>query len=518
MGNIQLQSPTEEEIAGLKYQKTQYKGGPLIAATPQKKDPDSPATTSLAYDIMLPRWNKIEAVLGGTESMRAAGERYLPRHPEEGLPKYMERLMRSTLFNMTELTLDGWVGKPFGEEVEVPDDMPDNIKEMLENIDLQGNNIDVFARHWFREGVAKGFCHVLVDNPKVDKEVPRTLAQDRIENVRPYFTLIAPENLIFAKAEIIDGVEVLTHVRIRECITEMDGFMEVTKHQIRVLEPGIGRVYQKVQTKGKKERWTLTEEYTYDLPFIPLVTFYAAKDGLMLCKPPITDLVDLNVAHWQSSSDQRSILTVARFPMLALSGSANATGDEISSLVIGPNQILVCPDPQGKYYYVEHEGNSIEAGRKDLQDLESQMASYGSEFLKKRPGSTTATARALDSAEATSPLQDMVVRFNDALNQATYFLGLWIGIDKLPDLEVCSEFEIEDPSNQADLTALTAARTNRDISRESFLEELKNRGILSEEFDIEEDASKLENELMTGATSLDLLNPQEPNNGPANAQ
>ena len=72
----------------------------------QEKDPKSPATTSSAYDCMAPRWRVIESLLGGTESMRAAGELYLPKHVEESDKGYQERLQAAVLLNMVEQTLD----------------------------------------------------------------------------------------------------------------------------------------------------------------------------------------------------------------------------------------------------------------------------------------------------------------------------------------------------------------------------------------------------------------------------
>lgn len=487
--------------------------------TVEPKDEKSPASTSIAYDIMRPRWAKIDAVLGGTETMRAAGEAYLPMHTEESGAAYKERLMCSTLFNMTEMVLDHWVGQPFSEPISEPDDIPDTYKEWLKDVDLQGNNLTVFARNWFREGMAKAFSHVMVEFPRIQANLdgsPRTLAQDQAQRIRPYLVKIAPENLIFAHAEMVDGKEVLTQVRIKEEVVELDGFIEVKTTQIRVLYPGRGEIWRKVKTTGRKEVWRMVEEYTIDFPVIPLVTFYANREGLMLGKPPITDIADLNIAHWQSTSDQRSILTVARFPILALSGTGNASEEEKSAVVVSPHSYLFCPDPQGKYYYVEHSGNAIESGRLDLQDLETQMASYGAEYLKKKPGSQTATARALDSAEATSPLQDAAMRFNDALNQALHFMGVWANLEDTPEVEIETDFGSEF-GTQVDLTVLQAARTNRDISRKTFLEEMKRRKVLCDDFDVEEDALELENELMTGAATLDLMTGNN-NNGTENAQ
>ena len=64
----------------------------------------------------------------------------------------------------------------------------------------------------------------------------RTLADDEQEGLRPYWVHVRPENLIFAHAEIIDGKEVLTHIRIAEIVSEMVGFTEVFKERIRVYD------------------------------------------------------------------------------------------------------------------------------------------------------------------------------------------------------------------------------------------------------------------------------------------
>lgn len=493
----------------------------LLAMNKQEKDAiECPATESLAYCVMKPRWKKIDTLLAGTEAMREAGKKYLPQHAEEADKTYAERLASTVLLNVTEQTLDSWVGRPFSEPVGYSKDFPEELKELLKDTDLQGNNLDVFARNWFREGVAKAFAHVLVDMPRiVDKlddkgeVIPRTLKDDVDENIRPYCVLVKPENLIFAHGEVVDGVEVLTHIRIKEEIVEQVGFAEVVRQQIRVIElkeDGTGcrqQIWVLVKDRKKKEEWKLKETFDYDIDAIPLVTFYATRDGLMLGKPPLTDLADLNISHWQSSSDQRAVLTVARFPILAVSG---IDGDEGKGLTVGPNNFLSTENPQGKFYYVEHTGKAIAAGRQDLQDLQDQMADYGAEVMKKRVSGTTATESVLDNAAATSPLQDMVLRFEDALNQVKYFMRKWTGEEDAGSFEVHRDFGANEVTS-ADVSSLIEARKNRDISRVTFLKEMQRRGMLDEDVDFDEDSEELEKELMSinGEAQTDLDPDQE---------
>ena len=467
----------------------------------EKEQIESPATVSSAYEVMKPRWDKMEAVIGGTETMRAAGETYLPRHAEEIPTRYDERLEAATLLNITELTLESLVGRPFSDPVQLNDDMPEDIKKMMKDVDLQGNNIDVYGRRWFREGLKKAFAHTLIEFPRKQPKAdgtPRTLEDDRKDNLRPYWVFVKPENLIFAHTEIIQGREVVTHARILEEVVEMVGFAEVIKKQIRVFTPGEQVVYEE-REDNKKKIWVEVDRFPVDLPFVPLVTFYAAKEGPMLAKPPLMDLADLNIAHWQSGSDQRAVLTVARFPMLALSGSSG----QDSKLTIGPYKWLWSEDPNGKFYYVEHTGKAIKAGKEDLDDLLAQMSHYGAEFLKKQPGRQTATARALDSAEATSPLQDMTVRFMDAVDHALWITAQWIKLKEGGTVKIATDFGPE-KSDQNDLLGLQFARKIRDISRKAFLEEYKARGILRDEYNYEEDLSQIENEMVMGISRVDI--------------
>jgi len=125
----------------------------------------------------------------------------------------------------------------------------------------------------------------------------------------------------------------------------------------------------------------------------------------MTAEPALLDLANLNIAHWQSDSDQRNILHVARVPILFAAGLGDSEAP-IKKLNIGATT-FINGQIGSDLKYVEHSGKGIEAGRQDLQDLEQRMAQMGLNMLVKgagRSGSATATARVLDQSEADSPL------------------------------------------------------------------------------------------------------------------
>lgn len=449
---------------------------------------------------MVPQWEKVTALLGGTRAMREAGEKYLPMFEFESPKNYDIRRLMTTLLNMTELTLNSWVGRPFSDPMIIGDDVPGEVKILLDDVNLQGDSVHVFSRAWFRDGLSKCLAHVLVDFPVVRQE-GRTVADDRRDNLRPYWCFVPAENLIFATATVENGREILTHVRIKEAEVSRVEFLEQVTQRIRVfdrviLPDGAPQVlmslWEHQEVLSRKRKWVeIQAPSPIDIDVIPLVTFYADRSGLMLGKSPLSDLADKNIEHWQSSSDQRNVLSVARFPILAQAGAS--PDGETGIVQIGPKKVLVTTDTQGRFYYVEHTGAAIGAGRQDLEDLKEEMSHYGADFLKKRPGGETATARALDSAEATSPLQDVSHRFNDALAQVMWLTGKWLKIEKAGTVKVVTEFgpEVSDPS---DYQALASAQQARTISKRRYNAELKRRGTLDDTFDPDENDRELEEE------------------------
>jgi hypothetical protein len=474
-----------------------------------KTDPASdPSTVSSNYNIMAPRWAMIESLLGGTEAMRQAGEVYLPRHAREGAANYDERRTKSVLYNMFDLTVGLLADKPFTEHVTLSDDMPAALQEYALDIDLKGSDLTRFLHEVFREGLAKGFTHILVDAPASSVPVAeRTLADDRQEGIRPYLVHVKPEQVIFAESQRINGEEVYTHVRFRHSEVRRVGYSEVVTQYIRVLDrvtdpdgtvlvysvwlyqPDAGKDKGKWVPDAKKGGVLLIDR-------IPLVTFYAAKQDTLLCKPPLMDLAYMNVEHFQSYSDQQNILTVTRFPLLAASGISEYDNND---LVIGPRNLLLAEDPTSRFYYVEHSGAAIAAGEKALADLEDKMAAYGGTLLQKRPDRETAAARSAAEEVFTSPIQRMVYALRDTLAVAFYIMmdmdGEPLGIENLTQgINIKDDFG-DDGATAVDLQTLQVAISEGAISRKGFLQALIRMRILPDDFDIEQDQADLMSEL-----------------------
>lgn len=362
-------------------------------------------------------WPIAAALLGGTQAMRDAGETFLPKWPKENDESYKARLATATLFPAFSRTLGVMAGKPFSKALTYGEDVPEQIKEWCDDVDLEGRNLHTFASEMLAEVLGFGLAGVLVDYPRI--EGVRTLAEERAIGARPYMVKISHDQILGWRAEKRNGATRLTQLRILEASEEADGpYGTKVVQRVRVLTPGAWELWE----KGEKD-FVLIDEGTTTLPEIPFVPFYGRRLGFMRGVSPLLELAHLNVKHWQSQSDQDTILHVARAPILVMIGT-----DE-NELVIGASAAVKMPDG-GDLKYVEHSGAAITAGQESLDKLQDQMIQTGAELLMPTPGQRSATEANNDAEANKSELQRIVEAFEDSLDQALWLMAQWA---KLPD-------------------------------------------------------------------------------------
>jgi len=468
---------------------------------PPKKlsdDPDQPDFECDFHFYQMKRWTMLDALWNGTEGMRQAGMLMLPKYENEAQDVWQRRLDNAVLLNYFRKTVQGYVGKPFGKPLVVPEEMPDQLEEAMSDVDDLGTTFDLFAQTGFERAMCKGITHAFIDFPPAAEG---ETAADEAEK-QPTVNIIEPENVIGAMHDS-DGC--LTMVRIREVTMESDGkFGETEAVRIRVLERDKWTLYKqnKATTVGGKNVWAVEADGKNTLGEIPFVTFYVDKEGFMRSRPPLMDLAFKNVEHWQSSSDQRNILSISRFPILV--GSAVNPSDPLS---IGPNNYFAFRDKDAKLMYCEPTGAAIDSGRQDLEDLKAEMGTLGlSLLLPAQPGSVTATAKAIDGAESITELQRIVMAYQTFLNEVIYWMARWQGMDDeaasaLPQVTINEDYT-KMLGLDAGMQALLSARSGKDISRATLLDAMKRRNLLPADFDADEDQDNLDDEAKKGGDGL----------------
>lgn len=418
--------------------------------------------------------------------MRAAGKAYLPQWPNEDQESYKTRLATSVLFPAFSRTVGTLTGKPFSKPVTVGDDVPPQIEEWMDDIDLEGRNLDTFAADVMECALGYGLCGILVDYPVKPEDV-RTQADERAINLRPYFVHIKPDQLIGWMAARQNGAWAIQQLRLMECIEEPVGMFGTNEvKQIRVLEPGKWSTYR--QNKDNAEQWDLYQEGTTSLNFVPFVPVYGDRKGFMRGKSPLIEVAHMNVEHWQSASDQRTILHVARVPILTIIGIE----DDNFTLTLGASAAVKLPI-NGNMKYVEHTGAAILAGQADLDKLEERMRQAGAELLVIKPGVVTATQVSSENAVGMCALQRISAGLEDALDLALDYMAQWAGMGADAGGHV-SIFNHYASANQSDASAqiIVSAQTSGLISKETAISELKRRGTLASEVEADDEAEKID--------------------------
>lgn len=411
------------------------------------------------WDAMMLDLELIHDLMGGTRKMRQAGLKWLPREQAESWEAWRLRLNRSVLFNGLAQTIQAMAGHALCGEVMLENADP-KIQQVCRNITGDGQSLNGLATQLMQLLIRDGCAHILVDRPE--------------EGGQPYVVLIEAAEVIGKRKTGPRGQ--LDQLRIRQTVQASDGaFGTKTLDQVSVYEKGIFNIWQK---NHDDHDWEIAKKGVMDIDEIPIVSAEVGAPINGVLRPPLMDLAWLNLAHWQSSSDQRHILHIARVPILFSRGMGQLDGP----MDIGPNRLIVADDPAADIKFVEHSGAAIEAGRQDLIDLEEKMAVMGLDLMAVRPGHPTATGKAIDQAHYHATLQQVIDSLKDSLNEMLRILAVWMDIPQ----EQAGTVILPEPINafkntNSEAEMLLKARQIGDLSRDEFLHEIERRGLLSQQ-------------------------------------
>lgn len=423
---------------------------------------------------------RMRALMGGSRAMRAAGETYLPKFEAESKESYDARISLSWLFNGYRKTVRDMSGRVFEKPVEVKDG-PKLLSEWIKNVDMAGRDLSTFSRDVFEDGYDAGVSYIMVDAPPRKGKV--TKAQATAANLRPYLVHLKVEDVLGWRTETVNNITTLVQFRIMETVTEPDPedeFADKTIDQVRVLDVVEGRVQTRVFRKNGEE-WAIHEEPTFsNMKEITVIPFYANRSGFFTGEPVLDDLADVNIAHWQSQSDQRTALRFGRVAVFHTAGR----DDQEGAIAIAPGIGIQSRDPNAKAEWVEHKGIALGAGRQDLKDLEFQMETHGMQLLVARLGAQSATGEALDAAKETSTLSMTADQLQDTLEQALSWMTQYGGTKQDVTVSVNKEFGAQMMGAQ-EFTAMLMAVNTGIMTKRFFYEEMKRRGMISPDTDID---------------------------------
>ena len=443
---------------------------------------ESPFVRSLDVIAMMTNWGVMAAVTNGTEYLRDQSETYLPQEPREDDEAYQTRIDRSVLSPYTSRLIETAAGAILRKPIHIEGDQ--YWLDLAQNIDGIGSNINEYARRALVSSLTYGHSAILVDYPAAMGA--RNLAEERAQGRRPYFIHVdAAQIWGWRQASTMPGAP-LTQVRIHEYTTRpLNDFGEEQIEQMRVIYPGKYDLY----TLGQ-DVVEFSETGGYSLDEIPLVPIYSNRRGMLQSLPPLLDIANLNITHYQRQADLIHALHIAAMPTLVLEGWDDTTG----STTMGVNYAIAM-QPGNKAYYVQADATSFDAQAAELQSLEMQMSSLGfTKLFGQKFVAESAEAKRIDQAQGNSVLSIISQELESALNQAFAFAAQYVGLEP-PEITIDRDFDYYRLIGQ-DVSVLTQLNQAGKISDQMLLEVLRRGEILPDNVNIEDElAASTENAL-----------------------
>jgi hypothetical protein len=416
-------------------------------------------------------WILIEDLLQGTFGMRQKHRRYLPQEPREIDESYDNRLARSVCppyYQRLERLLAGMLTRKPVRLV----DTSDTITEQLFDVDLNGNDLNVWTYESARKMVRYGHVGTLVDAPA--------------DGGRPYWVTYTPRQILGWRTEAKEGKQELTMLRLQEVASVPDGlYGEKLVQQVRVLTPGEYEIHQ----KDEKGDFRVVDDGRTSLSSIPFSIAYSNRLGFMESRPPLEDIAELNLKTYQIQSDLDNQLHISAVPMLAFYGFPSSA-EEVSA---GPGEAIAFP-AEGRAEYIEPGGTSFEYQFKRLEALAMQINELGlSAVLGQKLTAETAEAKRINRSQGDSTMMVIAQNMQDMIDNCLQFHAQYLGQNEAAGSSRVNRDFMGTRLDPQEINSLLQLYTAGTITQETLLQQLSDGEVLGDDFDVEEELDATSN-------------------------
>jgi hypothetical protein len=400
------------------------------------------------YAEFLPKWQRCRDARSGSDAVKSrdGGKAYLPPLPSHATDdtRYQEYKLRALFYNATGRTIEGLGGAIFQKAPTFT--VAERYKGDLRDVTLSGVSAESFCLEQALEILTTARAGILVDMPAEPTTTKAPGGAGVSKVLRPYWAAYLPESILDWRTERRGADEVLTHLRLAETPEEpdqKDRFATICRRQIRVLDLTPEGVYtqtlyrEKLDASGKPTKdWVqfggviVPVRRKEPLGFIPFVFASPIGTSPEPEKPPLEDLVDVNLSHYRGTADLKHGLHCAALPTPWVAGLAG--GEPKGGLSIGSSKAWVL-DVNGKAGMLEVQGPGFESIRTDLQDMQKMMATLGARLLEEQPTSSeTMGAVGMRHAGEHATLRTIAGAIEQALSLVLQFHVWWMGTEATP--------------------------------------------------------------------------------------
>ena len=284
------------------------------------------------YKKHIERWRYFWASFNGGFDYRNSSLEMLRRYMnEDSQPgqQYEQRLNYTALENSCKMIVDTYRAflfrslpvRALGNLNKLP-----YTEDFVNNLDLDGTDIDQFMKEANSLAMIYGHCWVLVDKPQSDTAV--TLEQEIQQGIRPYAQLITPENVMDWEYTRVNGRYVLNYLKQKEHEDKETLIVKVWTNE------SICRY----QYTKKDENLTLLEELPNTIGQIPFAMLKANPShtrGLGLSD--IADVAKIQQAIFNLMSEAEQSIRVSGHPSLVKTSDTDASAGAGAIITVDSN-------------------------------------------------------------------------------------------------------------------------------------------------------------------------------------
>lgn len=440
------------------------------------------------------QWARIRDALEGQDEIKENGEAYLKKPDGMTQANYDAYKDRAQFFPVAERTLRGMSGMVFRHAAQF--ELPARLEPLREAATTDGHSLEVMAEQIVNEVLSIGRYGLLVDFPSGNTTATSI----------PYIATYTAENITDWKVQFIDGLRTLTRVVLKddfdgddedvndsaemrlELIINQDGNYEVRRW--------IAAGAKHASDKAESATWimkdatvpTVNGKPVKRIPFV-FINPYDLRPEVE--KPPLLDLVDVNVGHYRNSADYEHALYLTAQPTPWVAGSIN---EQNKPTAIGSGAFWILPEG-ATCGMLEFSGAGIEAQRKAMEDKENRMAALGARMIHEGRNRNEASDTARMRGKAELSLLTNVVNMAEAgMYRALRIAAEWVGA-KPDDVDVKLNRDwVETRMDANELTALVKAWQSGAFSHQTLHENLQRGELIPVDRTYEDEKEMIEEE------------------------
>jgi hypothetical protein len=447
------------------------------------------------YSKSLPVWQKTRDATEGSPAIKArtqggeseslwgkAGTRYLPPPnasdtTAENSARYDSYLTRANYVNFTGWTLEGMLGMVYKRPIKFEADP--GLTYIEEDSTGGGLTLEQFSKDVVADVLMTGRYGVLVDYPQTGQGL--TQAQVEALNLRANMLPYEAEAIINWRTEMIGGVKKLVLLVLAEEHEKYanDGFSfeMVTYHRVLSLVEGVytQSLYDEEDIQiGESMVPTKADGSTWDE--IPFSFVGSRNNDETIDKGPLSDLADVNIAHYRNSADFEESSFMVGQPTPWAAGLSQSWVDEVmkSGVTIGSRAFVLLPEG-GSAGLMQANENQMPS--KGMGVKEDQMVKIGARIIQDSTGEETAEAARIRFGGQNSQLATIVGNVEAAVVRSLGFAAEFMGSGDKVEFELNKQFY--DPSIDPQLIIAGIQMVDRGLIAESdFRGKLRESGFI----------------------------------------